>query len=68
MVYWKIVDPMKALYEVDRLIQSVKDMALNALRSRVGQRSLDDLLGQRELINDEIASDLADTMARWGVP
>jgi len=67
VVYWKIVDPMRALYEVDSLIQSVKDMALNALRSRVGQRTLDELLGQRDLINDEVASDLADTMARWGV-
>ena len=67
VVYWKIIDPMKALYEVDRLIQSVKDTALNALRARVGQRTLDELLGQRDLINDEVASDIADTMARWGV-
>jgi len=67
VVYWKILDPMKALYEVDSLIQSVKDMALNALRARVGQRTLDELLGQRDLINDEVASDIADTMARWGV-
>jgi regulator of protease activity HflC (stomatin/prohibitin superfamily) len=45
----------------------VKDSALNALRARVGQRTLDELLAQRDQINDEVAADLNDTMARWGV-
>jgi regulator of protease activity HflC (stomatin/prohibitin superfamily) len=67
VIYWRIVDPMRALYEVDRLIHSVKDSALNALRARVGQRTLDELLAQRDQINDEVAADLNDTMARWGV-
>ena len=67
VIYWKIIDPMKALYEVDLLIRSVKDMSLNALRARVGQRTLDEILSQRDQLNDEVASDLADTMSRWGV-
>jgi len=67
VIYWKIIDPMKALYEVDLLIRSVKDMSLNALRARVGQRTLDEILSQRDQLNDEVASDLADTMTRWGI-
>ena len=67
VVYWKITDPMKALYEVDHLPDSVRDTALNALRSRIGQRTLDELLAERQTLNEEIAGDLADTMSRWGV-
>jgi len=67
VIYWRIVDPIKALYEVDRLPISVRDTTLNSLRARVGRRSLDELLASREALSEEVASDVADAYSRWGI-
>lgn len=66
-VYWRIVDPVRALYEVDVLPRSVSDIALNALRSNVGKLELDTLLSEREKLNEIIASQLSKTAEKWGV-
>jgi regulator of protease activity HflC (stomatin/prohibitin superfamily) len=66
-VYWRIVDPRKALYEIDALPRSVCDIALNALRSNVGTMSLDELLAERQSLNERIASELSETARKWGI-
>ena len=66
-VYWRIVDPRKALYEIDSLPRAVSDIALNALRSNVGTMNLDELLAERQSLNERIASELAETARKWGI-
>lgn len=66
-VYWKIHDPHKALYEVDVLPRAVADIALNALRSNIGARDLDQVLTERQELNDVIEAQLADSAAGWGI-
>jgi len=66
-VYWRIIDPRKAVYEVDVLPQAVSDVALNALRSNVGAMELDQVLSERQLLNDRIAAQLTQTATKWGV-
>lgn len=66
-VYWRITDPVRALYEVDELPRSVHDLALNALRANIGSLDLDTILSQRQRLNDQIAAQLSATAVKWGV-
>src|SRR6185436_8963826 len=50
-VYWRIIDPVKAVYNVDILPSSVSDIALNALRANIGTITLDQVLSERQDLN-----------------
>jgi regulator of protease activity HflC (stomatin/prohibitin superfamily) len=67
VVYWRIVDPIRALYEVDCLPSSVSDIALNALRSNIGMLELDKLLAERQSLNEGIAAQLSKVAQKWGI-
>jgi regulator of protease activity HflC (stomatin/prohibitin superfamily) len=66
-VYWRIIDARKAVYEIDMLPKAVSDIALNALRSNIGNMDLDEVLSERQRLNDRIAAELAETATKWGV-
>lgn len=66
-VYWKIIDPVKAIYEVDILPESVSDLALNALRSNIGRLTLDEVLSERAKLNAKISEQLTKTAEDWGI-
>lgn len=66
-VYWKIIDPVKAVYEVDILPESVSDLALNALRSNIGRLTLDEVLSERAKLNAKISEQLTQTADGWGI-
>jgi regulator of protease activity HflC (stomatin/prohibitin superfamily) len=66
-VYWRIVDPVKAVYNVDVLPQSLADIALNALRANIGTITLDQILSERQSLNDRISAQLMETATKWGV-
>jgi regulator of protease activity HflC (stomatin/prohibitin superfamily) len=44
---WRIVDPVKAIYEVDNLHRSIKETVLNSMRGEIGSRELDNVLSAR---------------------
>lgn len=66
-VYWRIIDPRRAIYEVDRLPEAVKDVALNALRANIGELELDTVLAERSQLNERMAAQLSDTGTKWGI-
>lgn len=66
-IYWKIVDPVKAVYEVDVLPRSLSDIALNALRSNIGKMNLDQILSERQTLNEKIADQLSEKEEAWGI-
>jgi regulator of protease activity HflC (stomatin/prohibitin superfamily) len=66
-IYWRIIDPIKAVYDIDVLPKSIADIALNALRANIGKIKLDQVLSERQNLNTKIAAQLADTAAKWGV-
>lgn len=66
-VYWRILDPAKALYEVDVLPKAVSDVALNALRANIGTLDLDQVLSERQKLNERIAAQLSKVAHKWGV-
>ena len=67
VVYWKIIDPKLALYEIDSLPLAVSDSVMNALRANIGLMDFDTLLGEREELNARIATQLRDTTGKWGI-
>lgn len=66
-VYWKIIDPIKAVYEIDHLPSAIADVTLNSLRSNLGKLKLDQVLSERQNLNQRIATELLETTTRWGV-
>jgi regulator of protease activity HflC (stomatin/prohibitin superfamily) len=66
-VYWRITDPVKAVYEIENLPASIMDVTLNALRANIGKLTLNQILSERQSVNQRIATELLDTTNRWGV-
>jgi len=66
-IYWRISDPVKAAYEVDVLPVSVSDSALNSLRAQIGKLTLDELLSNRQSLNEKITEDLLELSNSWGI-
>jgi regulator of protease activity HflC (stomatin/prohibitin superfamily) len=64
---WRITDPIKAVYEVDHLHKSLIQAALNAIRSEIGERDLDEVLSSRSQLNEKIAATLTETSQKWGI-
>ena len=66
-IYWRIVNPIKAVYDVDILPKAVADVALNALRANIGKLKLDQVLSERQRLNERIAAQLTATASKWGI-
>lgn len=66
-IYWRIVDPEKAVYAVDSLPQAVNDLALNVLRSQIGTMKLDEVFSRRTEINDALREAMLEHATRWGI-
>lgn len=66
-IYWRITDPVKAVYDIDILPKSIADIALNALRANIGKIKLDQVLSERQNLNQKIAAQLAESASKWGV-
>jgi len=67
IISFRIVDPRRAVYEVDEIQKAVINGALNALRSIIGGMDLDQAISKRQEINDLIASHLGDLGGKWGI-
>lgn len=67
VISWKVIDPIKAVYEVDHLHKSLIQAALNAIRSEVGSMSLDEVLSARTRLNEAVVSKLSETSSKWGI-
>jgi len=66
-IYWRIIDPVKAIYDIDILPKSIADIALNALRANIGKIKLDQVLSERQSLNQKIAAQLTETASKWGI-
>ena len=64
---WRITDPIKAVYEVERLHQSLIELVLNEMRSLIGSRNLDEILSSRSEMSEKVTLAVSSTVARWGI-
>src|ERR1700677_508969 len=67
VVYFKIVDPEAAVVKVENFLQATSLIAQTTLRSILGQSELDELLAQREKINQTLQTVIDAHTGPWGV-
>ncbi|MBN2225429.1 MAG: slipin family protein [Deltaproteobacteria bacterium] len=67
VVYFRVMDPNKAIVEVENYMYATSQLAQTTLRSILGQEDLDDMLAEREKINNRIQEVLDKNTDPWGV-
>ena len=67
VVYFRVIDPNRAVVEVENYLYATSQLAQTTLRSVVGQVELDDLLAQREKINIQLQDILDKHTEPWGI-
>ena len=67
VVYFRVLDPVAAVIEVENFYFATSQLAQTTLRSVCGQEELDSLLSEREQINSKIQSILDQDTEPWGV-
>ena len=67
VVYFRVVDPSKAVVEVEDYLYATSQLSQTTLRSILGQAELDELLSSREKINEELQSILDTHTDPWGI-
>ena len=67
VVYFRVMDPIKATIEVQDYQYATSQMAQTTLRSILGEMELDDLLSEREKINEKLQQILDQQTDPWGI-
>jgi regulator of protease activity HflC (stomatin/prohibitin superfamily) len=67
VVYFRVVDPMKAIIDVENYLFATSQLSQTTLRSVLGQAEMDELLSQREKINVRLQEILDMHTEPWGV-
>ncbi len=67
VVYFRVMDPNRAVVEVENYHYATSQLAQTTLRSVLGQAELDDLLSQRERLNVELQTILDKHTDPWGI-
>ncbi len=67
LLYFQIVDPMKAVYEIQNLPVAIEKLTQTTLRNVVGEMELDETLTSRDTINSNLRNVLDDATNKWGV-
>ncbi len=67
VIYFRVVDPNKSVLEVENHVLATSQISQTTLRSVLGQKDLDDLLTNREAINDQLQTIIDDQTDPWGI-
>ena len=67
VLYYRIIDPMKAISRVENYQMAVYQASMTTLRNIVGQHSLDDMLQGRDKINAKVQEIVDEITEPWGV-
>jgi regulator of protease activity HflC (stomatin/prohibitin superfamily) len=67
VVYYRVIDPRRAIVEVENYTYATSQLAQTTLRSVLGQAELDDLLASRERLNQELQQILDNQTDPWGI-
>lgn len=66
VVFYKVVDPAKAVYEIRSLKKSIEYLAITTTRDIVGKLDLDATFSSRDLINEQLKMVLNEATSQWG--
>ena len=67
VIYFRVMDPNKSVIEVENYVLATSQISQTTLRSVLGQKDLDDLLTNREAINEELQTIIDQHTDPWGV-
>lgn len=67
VVYFRVIDPMKAILNVENYLYATAQLAQTHLRSTLGEHSLDQLLTERESVNVKLQHILDQNTDPWGI-
>ncbi|MDQ4127039.1 MAG: slipin family protein [Actinomycetota bacterium] len=67
VLYFRVVDPNRSVIEVENHVLATSQISQTTLRSVLGQRDLDDLLTNRETINEELQKIIDEQTEPWGI-
>ena len=67
VIYFRVLDPNKAVIEVENYLYATSQLAQTTLRSVLGQSELDELLAHRDKINQQLQSILDKQTESWGI-
>ena len=67
VAYFRVIDPNKAIVEVENYLLATSQISQTALRSVLGKAELDQLLSERERLNEELQKIIDESTEPWGV-
>jgi regulator of protease activity HflC (stomatin/prohibitin superfamily) len=67
VVYFRVVDPERAIIQVENFYNATSQLAQTTLRSVLGQHELDEMLAERERLNVDIQMSLDEQTDAWGI-
>jgi regulator of protease activity HflC (stomatin/prohibitin superfamily) len=67
VVYFRVIDPRRAVVEVENYMYATSQLAQTTLRSVLGQAEMDDLLSERDRLNHELQKILDNQTDPWGI-
>lgn len=67
VVYFRVVDPARAIVEVENYLYATSQLAQTTLRSVLGQADMDELLSEREKLNDQLQTIIDHQTDPWGI-
>ncbi len=67
VVYYRVIDPSRAIVEVENYTYATSQLAQTTLRSVLGQADLDDLLSERDRLNQKLQQILDNQTDPWGI-
>lgn len=67
VVYFRVMEPSKAMLQVENYYEAISQLAQTTLRSVLGQHELDEMLTERDKLNEDIQTILDEASEPWGV-
>lgn len=67
VIYYQVVDPVRAAYEAQNYIQAIEQLTMTTLRNIIGGLDLEKTLTSREEINQKLRAVLDEATGKWGI-
>ena len=67
VVYFRVLDPERAIIQVEDYMQATSELAQTTLRSVLGQHELDEMLAERDRLNNDVRAILDQQTDTWGI-
>ncbi|MEJ2424928.1 MAG: slipin family protein [Candidatus Thiodiazotropha sp.] len=67
VVYYRVIDPERAIIQVEDFMSATSQLSQTTLRSVLGQHELDEMLAERDRLNDDVRNILDKQTDAWGI-